>query len=166
MTPLDNFKETSGQFSAIFEVTKTIVYLVSDLRRLFLGADGAFSVYGWVGVEDLLSQVNEGMVPVADCQALCFEQNAGLPIVRHAQRAIRPHQRLEQLPLTERHPWLMPVKRLWNIQRIIKHKRNKGAAVKLQLKCGKEQLCVLWLSSRGRSDFNVETYQWAVCLDT
>lgn len=52
------------------------------------------------------------MVPVADCQALGLEQNAGLAIVRHAQWAIRPHQRLEQLSLTVRHPWLMPVKRL------------------------------------------------------
>lgn len=52
------------------------------------------------------------MVPVADCQALCLEQNAGLSIVRHAQWAIRPDQRLEQLPLTVIHPWLMQVKRL------------------------------------------------------
>lgn len=52
------------------------------------------------------------MVPVADCQALGLEQNAGLAVVRHAQWAIRLHQRLEQLSLTVRHPWLMPVKRL------------------------------------------------------
>lgn len=52
------------------------------------------------------------MVPVADCQALCLEENAGLPIVRYAQWTIRPHQRLEQLPLIVRYPWLMPVKRL------------------------------------------------------
>lgn len=52
------------------------------------------------------------MIPVANCQPLGLEQNAGLPIVRHTQRTIRPHQRLEQLPLTVRHPWLMPVKRL------------------------------------------------------
>lgn len=52
------------------------------------------------------------MVPVTDCQALGLEQNAGLAVVRHAQWAVRPHQRLEQLSLTVRHPRLMPVKRL------------------------------------------------------
>lgn len=83
-----------------------------DLRSLFLGADGAFSVHRWVGVKNPLGQINEGMVSVTDCQALCLEQDASLPIVRHTQRAIRPHQGLEQLPLTVRHPWLMPVKRL------------------------------------------------------
>lgn len=52
------------------------------------------------------------MVSVADCQPLGLEQNAGLPIVRHTQRTVRPHQRLEQLSLTMRHPRLMPVERL------------------------------------------------------
>lgn len=52
------------------------------------------------------------MVPVADCQALCLEQNAGLAIVGDAQRAVGPHQRLEQLPLVVIHPQLVPVKRL------------------------------------------------------
>lgn len=83
-----------------------------DLRSFLLGADGAFSVHGRVGVKDLLRQVNKGLVSVANCQALCLEQNAGLPIVRHTQWAVRPQKRLEQLPLTVIHPWLMPVKRL------------------------------------------------------
>lgn len=52
------------------------------------------------------------MVPVADGQALCLEQNAGLAIIGDAERAIGAHQRLQQLPLAVGHPRLVPVKRL------------------------------------------------------
>lgn len=86
--------------------------VLSDLRGFLLSADGAFRVHGRVGVKDPLSQINKRMVPVADCESLCLKQNASLPVVRHTQRAIRPHQRLEQLPLTVRHPRMVPVKRL------------------------------------------------------
>lgn len=83
-----------------------------DLRGLLLGADGALCVHGRAGVEDPLGQVDEGVVPVADCQALCLEQNAGFAIVGDAEGAVGSHQRLKQLPLAVRHPWLVPVERL------------------------------------------------------
>lgn len=83
-----------------------------DSRGFLLGADGALRVDGRAGVEHPLGQVDEGVVPVADCQPLCLEQNAGLAIVGDAQRAVGPHQRLEQLPLVVRQPRLVPVKRL------------------------------------------------------
>lgn len=52
-----------------------------DLRGFLLGADGAFRVYGRVGVKHPLGQVDEGMVSVADGQALGLEEDAGLAIV-------------------------------------------------------------------------------------
>lgn len=91
-----------------------------NLRGFLLGADGAFRVYGRVGVKHPLGQVNEGMVSVADGQALGLEEDAGLAIVRDAQRAVRTHQRLEELPLAERHPRMVPVKRLLNTQENVK----------------------------------------------
>lgn len=104
-----------------------------DLRCFFLGADGTFSVHRWVGVKNPLGQIDECMVSVTDCQALCLEQDAGLPIVRHTQRAIRPHQRLEQLPLTVRHPWLMPVERLQIYEERNSVWANKGKKQKQKL---------------------------------
>lgn len=83
-----------------------------DLRGFLLGADGALGVDGRAGVKDPLGQVDEGVVPVADRQALSLEQNAGLAIIGDAQRAIGPHQRLQQLPLAVGHPRMVPVKRL------------------------------------------------------
>lgn len=83
-----------------------------DLRSLLLGADGTLSVHRCVGTEDPLCQIDEGVVPIADSQALGLEQDAGLPIVGHTQRAIGPHQRLEQLPLIVGHPRLVPAKGL------------------------------------------------------
>lgn len=91
-----------------------------NLRGFLLGADGAFRVYGRVGVKHPLGQVNEGMVSVADGQALGLEEDAGLAIVRDAQRAVRTHQRLKELPLAERHPRMVPVKRLLNTQENVK----------------------------------------------
>lgn len=96
----------------VTEANKLYSIFWLDVRSFVLCADGALGVHGQGGVKDPLSQVNESVVPVADRQALCLEQNAGLPIVRHAQRAIRPHQGLKQLPFTVRHPGLMPVKGL------------------------------------------------------
>ena len=80
------------------------------LRGLLLGADGALGVHGGAGAEDLLGQVYEGVVPVANGQALGFEQNAGLPIVGHTEGPVGSHKRLQQLPLALGHPRLMQVK--------------------------------------------------------
>lgn len=44
-----------------------------DSRGFLLGADGALCVNRRAGVEDPLGQVDEGVVPVADGQALCLE---------------------------------------------------------------------------------------------
>lgn len=58
------------------------------------------------------------MVLVADGQALCLEENARLAVVGHAQRAVRSHQRLEQLPLAVRHFCMMPLEGLGENKRI------------------------------------------------
>lgn len=76
------------------------------------------------------------MVPVADRQALGLEQNAGLAVIGDTQRAIGPHQRLEQLPLAVGHPRLVPVKRL--------------RAQKNGLACESKKVCVATSASWGR----------------
>lgn len=76
------------------------------------------------------------MVPVADRQALCLEQNAGLAIIGDTQRAIGPHQGLKQLPLAVGHPRLVPVKRL--------------RAQKNGLGCESKKVCVATSASWGR----------------
>lgn len=79
---------------------------------LLLGADGAFGVNRHIGVKYSLSQIDKGVVPVADGQALGLEEDAGLAAVGDAERAIGSHQRLEKLSLAERHTWMVPIKRL------------------------------------------------------
>lgn len=112
----------------------------SDSRRFLLGAHGAFGVHRRVGVKHPLSQIDEGVVPVADRQPLGLEQDAGLPVVRHAQRPVRPHQRLEELPLTVSHPRLMPLKGLQTCEEVDQRRNRKQTA----------QTEMLPLASRGR----------------
>lgn len=83
-----------------------------NLHGLLLGADRAFGVDRCIGVEHPLSQINKSVVPVANGQALGLEEDAGLAVVGDAERAIGSHQRLEQLPLAERHTWMVPIERL------------------------------------------------------
>lgn len=83
-----------------------------NLHGLLLGADGAFGIDRRIGVEHPLGQIDKGVVPVADGQALGLEEDAGLAVVRDAERAIGSHQRLKQLPLAERHTGMVPIERL------------------------------------------------------